>query len=57
MMTTLTEQEAETLHQLYMKGCAVVVFVPDELEGVSQEAVMDRMTETGWEVIETLKQG
>lgn len=49
------ESEQKILNNLADKGYAVVVFTPQELEGVRAKYVEDRMVEVGWEVIETLK--
>lgn len=49
------ESEQKVLNDLAHKGYAVVVFTPQELEGVRPKYVEDRMVEVGWEVIETLK--
>lgn len=36
-------------------GYAVVAFTPEELEGANPESVEDRLTERGWDIIETLR--
>ena len=51
----LNEKEVKFLKELSVRGYAVVVFTPDELEGASQEQVEERMIERGWDAIEDLK--
>lgn len=40
--------------QLRDLGCAVVCFVPDELQGASPEDVENQLIEFGWGVIDSL---
>jgi hypothetical protein len=48
----LTEDQIKVLRELRNMGFAVVVFNPDELDGVSPDGVEDRLIEYGWDVIE-----
>lgn len=49
-----------TTHQLCDalrdRGCAVTVFLPEELAGASADQVEDLMCERGWDAIETLRE-
>ena len=49
----ISEQEWEVIRRLRQEGCAVVIFLPEEIRDASSEDVEDRMTEAGWQVIET----
>lgn len=51
----LKPNEVKFLRELRIRGYAVVVFTPDELEGASQDQVEERMIESGWDVIQLLK--
>ena len=51
----LKQHEVEFLRELRVRGYAVVVFTPNELEGASQDQVEERMIERGWDAIEDLK--
>ena len=44
----------ELSRELEAMGCAVVIFTEEELRGARADLVQDRLTELGWEVIETL---
>lgn len=44
----------ELLKELRARDCAVVCFVPDELNGAHPEMVEDRLVEVGWEIIDSL---
>lgn len=44
----------ELSRQLEAMGCAVVIFTEEELRGARADLVQDRLTELGWEVIDTL---
>lgn len=35
-------------------GCAVIVFIPEELNGANPEQVEDLLIEKGWDVIDSL---
>ena len=35
-------------------GCAVIVFIPEELNGADPEQVEDILIEKGWDVIDSL---
>lgn len=51
----VTDSEHEALMSLRHKGYAIVVFTPDELNGVEAKRVEDRMIETGWDTISWLE--
>lgn len=51
----MKENEIQMLRELRVRGYAVVVFTPDELEGASQDQVEDLMIQRGWDAIEDLK--
>lgn len=56
----MTHQQLEVLRALRKESYAVVVFTPEELEGVSASnirLVEDRMIERGWDAIEALREG
>jgi len=53
-MKTMNEQQKETVRSLRLKGFAVVVFSPSELEGVNPETLQDRLIQLGNEAIEDL---
>jgi len=52
-MTDLS-RVVELSRELAAMGCAVVVFTEEELRGARVDLVEDRLTELGWEVIDTL---
>jgi len=45
----------KTIQQLREEGYAIILWTPEELEGVAPKHVEDRSVELGWEIIETLK--
>ena len=48
----LTPEDIAVLRSLREKGCAVCVFLPDEMENSDPEQVEDAMCEGGWRQIE-----
>ena len=50
----MSEDLLVSVDKLRELGYAVVVFNPEELEGVDPSRIEDRMTELGWEVIYNL---
>jgi hypothetical protein len=50
-----TPEVNEALRVLRGTGAAVIVFTPEELEGVEPKYVQDGLIEHGWVVIESLK--
>lgn len=54
-MSDITDAEHEALKSLHNRGYAVVVFTPEELNGVESKRVEERMIETGWDVISWLE--
>jgi hypothetical protein len=52
----MSEDLLVSVDKLRDLGYAVVVFNPDELEGVDPSRIEDRMTETGWDAIYTLSE-
>lgn len=47
----LTKEDIATLRRLRSQGCAVAVFVPDELTHSNTHRVEDAMIEAGWRQI------
>ena len=45
----------KTIQQLREEGYAIILWTPEEIEGVAPKHVEDRSVELGWEIIETLK--
>ena len=52
----LSFSDWEVVETLRRNGCAVVVFLPDELRNASSGDVEDRMTSCGWDAIDNLNQ-
>lgn len=50
-MEELSEQDRGVIRRLRQEGCAVVVFLPEEIRDASSEDVEDRMIEAGWNCI------
>jgi ATP-dependent Clp protease adapter protein ClpS len=46
----------EIMNRLHAAGYAVIVWTPDELEGVDPDEVEERSIEFGWAVIDSLKE-
>ena len=46
----------KTIQQLRAEGYAIILWTPEELEGVAPKHVEDRSVELGWEIIEALKE-
>ena len=40
------------MDRLHSLGCAVVVFMPEELNGADYDRVEEKMVETGWDVVD-----
>ena len=51
----MTEEEYRTLRTLQAKGFALLILSPEELQGVSPEAVERELTTLAWDVINVLK--
>ena len=51
----MTEEEYRTLRNLQAKGFALLILSPEELQGVSPEAVERELTTLAWDVINVLK--
>lgn len=49
------EDESQIIKRLRNKGCALVIFVPEELKGVNVDEVELSMIEKGWESIRKMK--
>lgn len=49
---TLTEEENETIKSLRDKGCAVTVFLPQEIKNALEDNIENAMTEAGWKYID-----
>ena len=49
-----TAEISDLCAELRERGCAVVCFAPDELRGADRINLEDRMTEYGWDVIDSL---
>lgn len=47
----LTPEDIATLRGLREKGCAVCVFLPQEMENSDPDQIEDAMTEGGWNQI------
>lgn len=47
----LTPEDVTTLRKLRAVGCAVTVFLPQELEDATPDDVEDAMCEAGWRQI------
>ena len=52
----MTDEQLRVIRELRASGCAVIVWNPEELQGVDPRDVEDRSVETGHEVIETLRE-
>ena len=52
---TMTAEETAVIAELRHRGYAVIVWTPEELDGVSHRHVEDRSIELGHQVIEDLK--
>ena len=51
----MNQSERETIASLRHQGYAVIIWTPEELDGVDPGHVEDRAIEVGWEVIDDLK--
>lgn len=49
----LTDQDKECLRRLFAAGCAVCVFLPQEIGDANSEDVEERMCTAGWDEINT----
>jgi hypothetical protein len=52
----LSDKELDMLERLKQAGCAVVVFIPEELGVATPEDVEEYMIRRGWDVIYNLNQ-
>ena len=50
----MNEQQQQAIDELRGEGYAVVIFNPEELAGVNEGRVEDRLVELGWDVISDL---
>jgi hypothetical protein len=53
--SNVTSEEAGVLKTLRSKGYAVVIFDPEELQGVEARAVEDALVTEAWVIIDALK--
>ena len=53
--SVVTSEESGVLQGLRHKGYAVVIFDPEELQGVKPRHVEDALVEQAWIVIDALK--
>ena len=51
----MNTEQWKVINELRAEGYAVTIFNPEELDGVNESAVEDRLVELGWQVIEDLK--
>jgi hypothetical protein len=54
MIKTDLDKIAEHSQALREMGCAVVIFIPEELRGADPDHVEDRLCQLGWDVIDSL---
>lgn len=53
---SLTHEDMDFIDRLHKRGFAVVVFTPEEVDGVSIERLEDMLIEEGWNIIDYLKE-
>jgi hypothetical protein len=53
--TTISESEYNAVKAIREKGYAVVIFNPEELQGVKPRSIEDDLVLRGWESIDALK--
>ena len=53
---SLTHADMDALDSMRSRGFSVVVFTPEEVEGVSIKRLENLMVEQGWNIIDTLKE-
>jgi hypothetical protein len=51
----MTKDQEKAIEALRDEGYAIIVWTPEELNGVSSVRVEDRSTELGWEIIDDLR--
>jgi hypothetical protein len=49
--TAMSRDELRAIQSLRVKGWGVILWEPDELDGVDPEIVEDALIERGWDVI------
>jgi hypothetical protein len=52
----LTKEETKMIQNLRARGFAVIVWTPEELEGVCPKHVQEESLELGWDIIEEHKE-
>ena len=57
MMTELTPEDRDCLKRLRNNGCAVTVFLPEEIGEADAGDVEDRMCGAGWDEINDANPG
>ena len=51
----LTRDDVEALRSLRERGCAMVVWEPEELQGTPVDIMEERSIEIGWDIIDQFK--